>query len=123
MMQWSDLQRSILLEGLRDYQSTRELVADVRYRLGPGADHSLVRRTVLQALRPLVEAGYVELGDLELVGEFSELAPWVLQGKAAVDELERRWIQLGRDPDVGELAWMQLTALGEKIAQGLESGT
>ena len=101
MMQLSDLQRRILLEGLRDYQSTWELVADVRHSLGSNADHSHVRRTVVQALRPLVERGYAELGELTLVGEFSELTPWALRGKSGIDELERQWIQLGRDPEIG----------------------
>ncbi len=91
MMQLTDLQKSILREGLRDYQSIWELAAHVRDRLGSVADDSRVRRTVLQALRPLVEGGRAELGQLTRVGEFSELNPWSLSGKSAMDELERQW--------------------------------
>ena len=123
MMQFSDLQASILLEGLRDYQSMWELAKHIRRKLGPSADADRVRRTVLQALRPLVEGGYAEFGQLARVDQFSELTPWSLRGKSAIDELERKWIQLGRDPEIGELAWLQLTSAGEEVARQLESQT
>lgn len=121
MIQLSEMQRHILLEGLNDYQSIWELVGQVRDELGAASSPAAVRGAVLLALRPLVEGGYVQLGTLTQRGEYSDLTPWPLGGKRAIDELERMWIQLGRDPVIGELAWLQLTSNGEQLASQLEN--
>ena len=97
-----------------------ELAADIRDVLGRNADPASVRRAVLEALRPLVEAGYANIGHLTRHGRLSELTPWSLDGRSAMDELERQWIQLARDPQIGDLGWLQLTPLGETVARTFE---
>lgn len=121
MIQLSEMQRHILLEGLSDYQSIWELVGQARDQLGTTSSPAAVRRIVLLALRPLVEGGYIQLGTLTRRGAYSDLTPWPLVGKRAIDELERKWVQLGRDPVISELAWFQLTSSGQQLAAQIEN--
>ena len=116
-----DMQRSILLEGLRDYQSLWELAREARDLIGSQASTDAVRRTVLAWIQPLVEGGYVAVGELVRRGRYTDVHPWFSQGGAAMRELEQRWVRLGRDPAVGEIAWLQLTPSGETLARNMEA--
>ena len=117
----NDMQRSVLLEGLRDYQSMWELAREARELIGETSSTEAVRRTVLAWIRPLIEGGYLTVGRLVRRGRFSDLEPWSAQGRAAMRELEQRWTRLGRDPEVGELAWLQLTQSGQALARGIRT--
>jgi hypothetical protein len=62
------------------------------------------RAVTLQIVRGLLESGQVAVGDFDSQRRF---APWPATSPldATIAELERRWTELGRDPDIGDCAW------------------
>ena len=125
MIQFDEFQRGVLLEGLRDFQSMWELAGDMRDAIGPHVDHDAVRLAVGNSIRPLVVEMLVEIGDLVSAGAGPKVrfVPWSLRGIAAMDELERQWVELGRDPEIGEIGWIRLMPRGKKIARRLEGNS
>lgn len=111
------MQQSILLEGLRDYVSLWELVRDARDELGAQATGDSVRERVMNWIRPIVEAAYMEVGDLVRSGERSKFVPWVTTPTNAVATVDRAWRRLGRDPTIGEICWFHNTPRGNSVAR------
>lgn len=114
------MQRSILLEGLRDHMSPWELAREARTELGAAASVAAVRRRVLEWVSPLVASGYLAVGDLVPSGKQStRFAPWVGGSESAIHRVEQEWARLDRDPRVGEICWFHNTAQGDSVARGL----
>jgi hypothetical protein len=55
----------------------------------------------LAAVRKLLSCGDVAVGDLDSNG----FTPWSMSNDDAVREIERRWIALGHEPDIGDVCW------------------
>jgi hypothetical protein len=68
--------------------------------LAPGAPDSAIREMGESVLRQLVAAGAV-IGDLTETGDF---AAW--QRSDSVERTMRAWETLGRDPEIGDVAWL-----------------
>ena len=114
MTQLDPIQRDILVEGLEDYVGLWEVARLVREAVRrPGED--AVRQAAIERLRPLLEGGYMEAGDLTPDGGF---AAWSSQGKGAVDQIDKRWRRLGRDPSISEICWLNNTGRGNALARG-----
>ena len=76
--------------------------ADVRERLGQDAPWDLVRATALEALAPLLQSGKLLAVDLLPGGR---VAIWPGTPDGWLERLDREWRQLGRDPNIGDIAW------------------
>lgn len=117
------MQRSILLEGLRDHMSPWELAREARAELGASATAAAVRRRVLEWVSPLVTSGYLAIGDLVPSGEQStRFAPWDGSAQTTLRRVEEEWARLDRDPRVGEICWFHNTSQGDSVARGLGRG-
>lgn len=71
----------------------------------PVLDGSQRKATTLEIVRWLLSTGEVLVGDFDDEGRF---CAWGGGGAGDVplEELERRWTSLGREPDMGEVAWL-----------------
>lgn len=77
-----------------------------------------VRQESLAVIAALLEGGYVHPGAPRGRESFS---PWPLDATDALARIEREWDALGRDPDIGEIAWFDLTDKGQEYIQDGES--
>jgi hypothetical protein len=117
------MQKSILLEGLRDHMSAWELAREARTELGAVATATAVRRRVFGWVSPLVEAGFLAVGELVPSGEqSSRFVPWSGDSSANLRRAENEWARLDRDPSIGEICWFHNTAQGDSVARGLRHG-
>ena len=69
-------------------------------RLVPNVSDARVHDMAEVILRELTDSGVV-IGDLS--GESGVFSPWV---GPVVERVMREWEQLGRDPNIGEIAWL-----------------
>lgn len=67
-----------------------------------------VRDVSIRAIRALLEGELAQVGDLTKAG----FVPWELDVDSAVREIEHEWIELGHEPGLGELPWLDVTGKG-----------
>lgn len=73
-------------------------------RLAPGTDATAVKLLTLAILRELLEEGRVRLGRFHSGGKVFE--EWELSVEQSVARVDQEWSELGRVPNIGEIAWM-----------------
>jgi len=124
MIQLDPIQQEILVEGLDDYVGLWQVASRVRESLRESPTTDSVRQRVLKHLRPLLERGFLEAGNLAGDGGF---VPWEGQGREALDSIGRAWTRLGRDPNIGygpdpsdaDSCWFRNTPAGSTHARQL----
>lgn len=99
------LTRKVLLLVLDDWTGLWTLAREAR-ELGV-EDDAEVMEFALSALSVLLERDLVIIGDLRSTDQFT---PWATDVSESVGRVRRRWIELGRDPDIGEIAWLDMTS-------------
>jgi hypothetical protein len=82
------------------------LARDVRKVLGPDSSEEEVRRTTIQAIRPLLESGRLRVVDLLEGGRYQV---WPGDVASQLSRIELGWREVGI-PDIGDVAWF----LGER---------
>lgn len=115
MIRPNAIQRSILVEGPEDAVGLWQVARETRAALGLH-EADAVRRAAIDSIRPLLEDGYVHAGNLGSDGGFTA---WRRQGRDAVARIDAAWLQLARDPNIGEIGWLFNTALGNSLARSL----
>ncbi len=67
----------------------------------PSVDRETARRTTLVIIRRALENGQL------VAGEFVDrnFVPWDMSPTEVLDRIDRAWSELGREPDVGDIAW------------------
>lgn len=91
--------RQILGECREDYVGLWSIVRRIR---GAGVeDRTRIIETTLPLLTQLLSEGRIK------VGQFSDqkFHEWKVQPQDAIAKIESEWKKLGRDPDIGEVAW------------------
>ena len=83
-----------------DYVGVWKIAWHLRRAL-PDASDSEIRELALAILQGL-EASDVVVGDLS--GDSGLFTAW--EPLVSADEVERRWLELGRDPNIGEVGWL-----------------
>jgi len=76
--------------------------AEVKEHVGQDAPWDLVRATTLEALAPLLKSGELVAVDLLSGGD---LATWPGTPDEWLTRIDQEWRALGRDPDIGDIAW------------------
>ncbi|MBA2691208.1 MAG: hypothetical protein H0U65_01770 [Rubrobacter sp.] len=71
----------------------------------PEAAREAGRRVVSE----LVKGGYIHAG---IPKGRSDFIPWPLSADEAIERIEREWKALGREPDISEVAWFDITEKG-----------
>jgi hypothetical protein len=121
MNQLSAQQTQVLVEGLDDYVGLWRLASEARDST-PDASHGTLRRAIIDLIRPLLLNGLIEAGHLAGDGGF---VPWSRQGLDALNQIERSWRSLKRDPTIGygddpglpDDCWFKNTAAGDAYAR------
>jgi hypothetical protein len=109
----SDTERAVLVEGLDDWVGIWSVVREVREQEGRLADEE-VRRRVVDLVRRLSEGGYIRIGHPTAEGDFRA---WGLTASEAAERIVSQWGALRRDPDIGEICWLENTDLGDRAAR------
>lgn len=78
------------------------LADDIRETLAPAATEREVCRSTLDVLRPLLLSGSLRSVDLLAEGKF---ALWPGAPEDHLARIEKEWLELGREPEIGEIVW------------------
>ncbi len=90
-----------------DYVGLWQIIGAV-VRESKSTDKDKIRTLSLDVVRKLLILGLRPV-DLPSVGSGS--VPWAIQQPdAVIDRIETEWKALGREPDIGEIAWFDLPA-------------
>ena len=85
-----------------DYVGLWSVVLLARHALGRIGDREL-RQIVLKGVGQLLDLDEIELGFPLRDGRF---LAWTYAPKDALAKIEREWEALGRDPNIGEIVWL-----------------
>ena len=113
------LQRCVtgLLEcGLDDWVQTPE-VAWISKSVGGAITLEQKRELSLRLIREVVQQGLMEIGDL--LGGGGRFRKWEMSDQEALRKVEREWLALGREPNLGDICWLSNTEKGNEIANHL----
>jgi hypothetical protein len=107
------LERMILEELTDDYLGMWEVAQLVRDELGTEDDTEL-REHTLSVLETMLMHGLIRPGLATSDGRFDA---WELDPGRAALRISDEWERLGRMPTLGDIAWLDLTDYGEKVAR------
>jgi hypothetical protein len=68
-----------------------------------------IREKTLNILQDIMEAGLIEPGE---PGEGTNFIPWESSPTESIQRIRAEWIQLGRSPILGDIAWLMITQKG-----------
>jgi hypothetical protein len=97
---------SLVEECHDDHVGLWEIVNAVQVDLG-AVHPAETRATTLRLVRGLLEEEGMQVGHPAPDGR--HFVPWSLSPDQAVSRIEREWSALGREPDIGEVAWFTST--------------
>jgi hypothetical protein len=109
----------VLQRGLDDWVSLAEVAGVVRsHSVSP--DTADVMLPTIGVIEELLNKGLVKVGDLVGSGNQIRFQPWEVSVRAAVDEIEKRWLEyggpLGRD-GANDVCWISNTQEGDELAR------
>jgi hypothetical protein len=107
-----DIRNSILAESTEDYIGLWAILWNFRQYSGE-TNHFKLRCKTLELIKELLDGELIQAGTF-VDGEF-EL--WQLSVEDVIDRITSEWDALGRDPDIGEIAWFVATEKGEHEVQ------
>jgi hypothetical protein len=101
-MTTDDVLESLVEECHEDHVGLWRIVNAVRFDLG-STDPSQTRAATLRLVRSLLQERGMQVGHPAPDGR--HFVPWNLPPDQAVSRIDREWSALGRDPNIGEVAW------------------
>jgi len=116
------LEGEILSRGLDDIIQLAELVSIARFEVGVDEGPQLFD-VVEVALCDLVEEGLARIGDLDDSHAPLTVVPWVGDVATIVGRAISAWRTLGREPNLAEVCWLELTPLGRQRAKEMFSAS
>lgn len=75
----------------------------------------VVKKSSLALLRDLLVDGLVVVGDLDW--DSGKLSAWNLPVDEIISRIDLEWAELGRDPDLLEIAWVTTTEKGDRYLE------
>jgi hypothetical protein len=109
----------LLRHGLVDSIQLVDVIAAVcRHDEISLSDESRMMRSSLDAIRELLDAEYLYVGDAitDATGSYT-VRSWELGPRDALLRIEKKWLGLGRQPDLGDVVWFELTDQGKSQAR------
>jgi hypothetical protein len=88
----------------RDYVGLWQIVGRAR-RLAPDLDDEGVRELVLRVVERALRAGQAEAGGFQ-GGINKTFVAWSGPPEAIIERISREWVELGADPNIGEIVWL-----------------
>lgn len=115
---------SHLREGMEDYVGFWEIVRDANELSQDSLNFESKKEIALQMVHDLVAGGHMKLGDLKRIEgtNFEEVVPWELELDDMIRRIELEWKELGREPYMWEICFLETTEEGKQALQdgGLE---
>ena len=109
--------RELLKHGLDDWVQAAEVVSII-ITMHLASEDAEIRRVFLEAVRQVLDRGFMEIGDLTDNG----FRAWPENPQDSLERLTKSWDALNRKPGLWEMCWLNNTALGDQLAkQDLES--
>lgn len=109
-MDTAELKEELLREAVEDHRGLWILPWELREVLGI-EDPEERRRMTLRMVSDLLGAGLIRAGfPRDRLG----FEPWTLTAEEAVARIDREWRALGREPDIGEIVWFDITEKGRE---------
>ena len=100
-MTTADVLESLLDECRVDHVGLWEVVDAARFELGASTPAE-TQASAIELVRGLLDRG-MHVGFPAPDGK--GFVPWTVSADAAVRRIEQEWSALGREPNIGELAW------------------
>src|SRR5712671_5407400 len=97
-----DVLESLVEECHEDHVGLWEIVNAVRFDLG-SQDPIETRTITLRLIRSLLHERGMQVG--HPVSDGRHFVSWDLPPERAVNRIENEWSALGREPNIGEVAW------------------
>ena len=98
------LVRSFVDECQEDFVGLWAILWEVKRKF-PSLKPGEAKMTSLEIVRRMLATGTVSVGDFDSQKRFVAF-PDSMSDQALLAELDSRWIALGREPDIGEVAWL-----------------
>lgn len=109
----------VLQRGLADWVDLAEVAWVVRSH-SASPDTADVMRPTIGVIEELLNKGLVMVGELVGSGSQIRFQPWEVSVRAAVDEIEKRWLEYGgphaRDSG-NDVCWISNTQDGDELAR------
>lgn len=111
-MQLDELRLDLLREAATDVVGLWSVLSTVK-ALHPSTPENQKAET-LAAIRDLLAAGYVEVGQYSPLGGWTW---WDMPADEIVSKIEREWNALGQEPSLGDIAWLRSTQSGNRFVE------
>jgi hypothetical protein len=98
-----------------------EMASVARRHLGESPSEPDVIRATTEVISDLLGSGYAIVGDVVKDEGLLCVRSWGLSNADTIKRVEDEWRALGRSPNLGEVCWLELTAVGRAEAQALSS--
>src|SRR5580704_9883126 len=108
-MKLSAIAKKLLCQGTDDWVPMAEVASLARGVLHDASSATL-RQASLGAIQELQSNGYVRVGDVTRTG----FVAWAQSPQESLERIEREWVALGV-PRLGDIGWLENTALGREI--------
>jgi hypothetical protein len=93
-----------LSECADDYVGLWSLIRLIKHQC-PGCSSDQVVTKSLGIIIELLDQGRIKIGQFNQNKEYQS---WRLTAKESAERVETEWKKLGRDPDIGEIAWFTI---------------
>jgi hypothetical protein len=115
----NDLEREILIRAHRDVIQLVVVISVAHFDLGiPFGD--AVFDAVAEFVSSVIGNDLMIAGDLDLSEDYPEfIRPWTGDAEMITDRIISEWKSLGRNPNLAEICWFDLTERGCVIADEL----
>ena len=105
MIALDEIRDTLLAECAEDDVGIWEVVRAVRQE-NPGLDSSATQAAALDVIRSLLETRIVQAGTLSNDERGWAFREWNVEPAQAVESIRLKWNALGRDPDIGDIAFL-----------------
>jgi hypothetical protein len=115
------LRNELLDRGLSDMLQFGEMAWVARRHLGGAPSEAETIRATTEAIGELLGSGYAIVGDVVKDEGLLCVRSWGLSTADTVKRVEEEWRALGGPPNLGDIAWHELTDAGRAEARAAAS--
>ena len=110
---WNDF----IIEGTEDYVGLWLIIRELE-REHPTIEKHEIQVMALDLIREILETGFMRIGMFEYNNDKKlEYKLWELGIDSIIYRLKTEWDELGKTPNIGDIAWLITTEKGEKEAE------
>ncbi len=108
----------VLAANAEDHLDLWELLWTVEAEEDLEDDPEAAREAGRRVVSELVKGGYIHAG---VPKGRSDFIPWRLTAAEAIERIKREWKALGREPNISEVAWFDITDKGREYLARTDS--